>query len=52
MRQIKIGDKIVEIDDSSGAPVIYATAEEIKRPDGSQDVIVHVPCLTIESKKE
>jgi hypothetical protein len=50
--QMQIGDKMVEVDMSSGVPVIHATAEEIKRPDGGQDVIVKVPCLNITAKKE
>ena len=44
----RIGDKIVEVQDG----VIKATAEEIRRPDGRIDVIVHVPCLQITAKKE
>jgi hypothetical protein len=45
--KMKIGDKIVEVDNSSGVPVIKATAEEIRYPDGRVDVIVKVPCLRI-----
>ena len=28
-------------------PIIKAMSEVIKRPDGSVDVVVHVPCLKI-----
>jgi len=49
--KIKFGDKLVEVDTSSGIPTIKATTEEIRHPDGRIDQIVHVPCLTIQSKK-
>ena len=45
--KMRIGDKVVEVDNSSGVPTIKATTEEIIRPDGRVDVIVHVPCLQI-----
>jgi len=45
--KVQIGDKVVEVKDG----VIKATAEEIPREDGGVDVIVHVPCLQIQSKK-
>jgi len=45
--KIKIGDKVVDVDDSSGRLVIKATAEEIKHPDGRVDVVIHVPCMQI-----
>lgn len=49
--KMKIGDKVVEIDRiENGIPVIKAQAEEIKRPDGTVDVVVHVPCMKIASK--
>jgi hypothetical protein len=50
-KYIKIGNKLVQVDhlDTAGKPVIKATAEEIKHPDGHVDVIVHVPCLQIAS---
>jgi len=53
--KFKIGDKIVETDefqmiDGKVVPVIKATSEEIRHPDGRVDVIVHVPCLQIASK--
>lgn len=50
--QIKIGGKVVEADNSSGVPVIKATAEEIRHPDGRVDVIVHVPCLQIKAETQ
>jgi hypothetical protein len=46
--KIRIGDKIVEADDSG---VIKATAEEIRHPDGRVDIIMRVPCLQIKAKK-
>lgn len=46
--KVKIGDKLVEVKNG----VIKATAEEIHHPDGRVDVIVHVPCLKIQSKQE
>lgn len=47
---IKIGDKVVEVNrfetiNGKQVPVIQATAREIKNPDGTQDVIVDVPCF-------
>lgn len=44
--KVRIGDKVVEADDNG---VIKATAEEIHRPDGRVDVVIHVPCLQIAS---
>ena len=35
---------------ANGVPVIKATTEEIKRPNGRVDVVVHVPCLKIIGK--
>lgn len=46
--KVRIGNKLVEVNDG----VIKATAEEIRRPNGRVDVIVHVPCLKIQSKQE
>jgi len=53
--KLRIDDKLVETDefqmiDGKKVPVIKATSEEIKHPDGRVDVIVHVPCLQIASK--
>jgi len=53
--KLRIDDKLVETDefqiiDGKVVPVIKATSEEIKHPDGRVDVIVHVPCLQIASK--
>ncbi len=44
----QIGDKLVEIENG----VIKATAEEIRHPDGRVDVVVKIPCLQIQAKKE
>lgn len=50
---IRMGDKLVEVDRiENGVPVIKARAEEIKHPDGRQDVIVRVPCLQIQGKSK
>lgn len=46
--KVRIDDKMVEVENG----VINARAEEIKRPDGRVDVIVHIPCLQIQAKKE
>ena len=46
--EMKIGDKWVTVDRiENGVPVIKATTETVKRPDGGTDVVVHVPCLSI-----
>jgi len=50
MTLIKIGDKIVEVDDET--KVIKATTEEIHHEDGRVDIIIHVPCMEISAKKE
>lgn len=47
---MKIGDKVVDVDYSSGVPVIKAVPERIEHPDGRVDVIIHVPCLQIAGK--
>ena len=47
--KIRIGDKLVEAD-ASGK--IKATAEEICRPGGRVDVVVHIPCLQIQAKNK
>lgn len=44
----RIGDKMVEVENG----VIKATAEEICHPDGRVDVVIHVPCLQIQARKE
>jgi len=48
--KIRIGDKIIEVDNSSGTPIVKATSKEIRHPDGRVDVIVKVPCLQIAAK--
>ena len=43
----RIGDKLVEVENG----VIKGTwTEKIRHPDGRVGVIVHVPCLQIQSK--
>jgi hypothetical protein len=50
--KIRLGGKVVEAEiGPDGRPVIKARAEEIKHPDGRQDVIVHVPCSKIGAKQ-
>jgi hypothetical protein len=51
-KYIRIGDKVFEVSeminiDGVDIPVIKTEAQEIKRDDGSQDVVVRVPCLQI-----
>ena len=51
--KLRIGDKVVDADlNEDGVPVIKTWSEEIKHDDGRVDVIVHVPCLQIQAKKE
>jgi hypothetical protein len=48
--RLRIGDRIVTVDRvDNGVPVIKAQCETIKHADGRQDVVVNVPCLTIQS---
>jgi len=50
---IRIGDKVAKATKgANGKPVIKAQTETIKKPDGTQEVIVHVPCLKIQTKQE
>ncbi len=49
MKTIKISDKLVEAD-ASGK--IKTTTEEIPNKSGGIDVVIHIPCLTIQAKKE
>jgi hypothetical protein len=46
--KIRIGDKLVEAD-ASGK--IKVTTEEVPNKSGGIDVVVHIPCLTIQAKK-
>ena len=46
-KTIRINDKLVEVDTSSGVPVIKATTEEIRHPDGRVDILIHIPCMQI-----
>ena len=44
----RINNKLVEVDRiENGIPVIKAKCETITKKDGTQDVIVNVPCLKI-----
>lgn len=54
METIKIGNKVVPISGygANGVPIIKATSEEIKHPDGRIDVIIKVPCMELNAKKE
>ena len=48
MRTMKIGNRIIEVDRiENGRPVIKATSEVIPCEGGRQDVVVHVPVLSI-----
>ena len=49
--QIRIGDKMVDVEMRDGVPVIKATSERILNTDGSVDVVIKVPCLQIQSKE-
>jgi len=50
---VQVGNKLVEVDRiENGVPVIKSRTEVIKKPDGTQDVVVHVPCLKINSAKD
>ncbi len=45
---IRVGGRILQVDRfENGIPVVKATAEEVKRADGGQDVVVHVPTYSI-----
>lgn len=53
--KVRIGNKLMEVEswtkiDGKIVPVIKATTEKIKHPDGTEDVIVHVPCLQISNE--
>ena len=47
---LKIGDKMVEVEEKDGIKTIKAIAKEIKHADGRIDVEVRVPCLKIQQK--
>jgi len=50
---VQVRNKLVEVDRiENGVPVIKSRTEVIKKPDGTQDVVVHVPCLKINSAKD
>jgi hypothetical protein len=49
---VRIGDKLVEVEEKDGVPVIKDVAsKEIVHPDGRVDVEIHIPCLVIQAKK-
>ena len=49
---LRLGNKLVEITEiEGGIPKLKTTSEEIKKEDGSVDVVVRVPYLKIESKE-
>jgi len=51
--EIKLGDKIVTVDRvENGVPVIKAGAEEVPNDAGGTDVIVHVPCVKVQSEQQ
>lgn len=51
--KIRIGNKVVDAEpNAAGVPVIKTWSEEIKHEDGRVDVIVHVPCVRMQAKKE
>ena len=57
MDTVKIGNKIVPVSEykevnGKKIPVIKAESEEIRHADGRIDVIIKVPILKMESKKE
>jgi hypothetical protein len=45
--QLRIGDRVVDVEMVNGVPTIKADAEEIHHPDGHVDVVVHVPCFAL-----
>lgn len=45
--QLRIGDRVVEVEMVNGVPTIKAESEEIRHEDGSVDVVVHVPCFAL-----
>lgn len=53
-KYIIIGDKAMEINsfDEAGKPVIKVESEKIVYPDGRQDVIIRVPCLSIQGENK
>lgn len=50
--KVRIGNRLVEAEMKNGKPVIKAITEEIKRPDGRVDIVVRIPCLNIQAKRE
>ena len=50
---LRMGDKAIPFEgyDQDGKPIIKPVIENIEHPDGRKDVIVHIPCLIIQSVK-
>ena len=49
--KLRIGNRVVEVDRfENGVPIIKADSEEIHHAGGRIDVIIKVPCLSIQSK--
>jgi len=50
---VQIGDKLVEVARvENGVPILKSRTEVIQKGDGSQDVVVHVPCLRVNAEKK
>ena len=49
-KYVRIGDKAIPFDsvDADGKPIIIPIIENIVHTNGRKDVIVRVPCLTIQ----
>jgi len=47
--KIRIGNAVVEVErfDETGHPIIPCYAEDIPNAKGGNDVVVHVPCLSM-----
>ena len=57
MDTVKIGNKVIPVSgykevNGKKVPVIKAESEEIRHPDGRIDIIIKVPILKMEAKKE
>ena len=50
---LRIGDRAVPVElDENGIPIVKVESKEIKHADGSQDVVISVPCLQIKTDSE
>ena len=45
--KIRLGNKVVEAEMRNGIPTVKAEVKRTVRPDGTVDVVVEVPCMTI-----